>query len=383
MVGFVGGYGHFEPIVPLARALRRHGHEVHVSAKPAMRAAVLAHGFGFVPTGDDVGSSMTDRLPLQPYDGAREELVLVFGFADRLARNRAAGMLRLIDELRPDLVVCDEVDFGSIFAAEQRGVPVVVVGVLAAGGFLRAELVAEPLARLRSDLGLLPTPDADALPSGARFLAPMPPSVRDPAFGWPANTVNTRPAVIDPDAPSATAPRWLEAIEGSPLVHIGLGTEFNREAGDLFARAIEGVRDVSAAVVVTVGPGVDPAELGPQPAQVSVVQTVPYSVLLPRCDLVVTNGGSGTVVAALAHGVPLAVLPMGADHMHNARRVADLGVAAVLDAVRSDAGAIEAAVRRLLDDRAGRARAASIAAECAALPAVADLIPAIESLARC
>jgi UDP:flavonoid glycosyltransferase YjiC (YdhE family) len=78
--------------------------------------------------------------------------------------------------------------------------------------------------------------------------------------------------------------------------------------------------------VLTVGGAVDPAGLGPQPAHVHVERNVPQSLLLPRCDLVVCQGGSGTVVAALAHGLPLVVIPPGVDQPANAERVAALGM---------------------------------------------------------
>ena len=57
----------------------------------------------------------------------------------------------------------------------------------------------------------------------------------------------------------------------------------------------------------------------------------------PALRLVVSHGGSGSVVGALAHGLPMVLLPLGADQPQNARRCAELGVARVLDAVRGDA----------------------------------------------
>jgi UDP:flavonoid glycosyltransferase YjiC (YdhE family) len=50
-----------------------------------------------------------------------------------------------------------------------------------------------------------------------------------------------------------------------------------------------------------------------------------HDELFPRCDAVVTHGGLGTVLRALAHGVPLVMLPLGRDQLVNADRIAQLG----------------------------------------------------------
>ena len=65
---------------------------------------------------------------------------------------------------------------------------------------------------------------------------------------------------------------------------------------------------------------------------------LPHSAVLPRCDVVVSHGGSGTVIGALAAGLPSVVLPMGADQPLNAARCEALGVGVALDAVRVTPG---------------------------------------------
>jgi UDP:flavonoid glycosyltransferase YjiC (YdhE family) len=39
---------------------------------------------------------------------------------------------------------------------------------------------------------------------------------------------------------------------------------------------------------------------------------------------VVSHGGGGTILAALSRGLPLVLLPQGADQFHNAERVAEV-----------------------------------------------------------
>ena len=80
--------------------------------------------------------------------------------------------------------------------------------------------------------------------------------------------------------------------------------------------------------------------------------------LLPECALVVSHGGLGTVLRALAHGVPLLILPLGRDQAFNASRVEALGagIALPLDASPQR---IHAALGALGSDASFRAAAVS------------------------
>ena len=57
--------------------------------------------------------------------------------------------------------------------------------------------------------------------------------------------------------------------------------------------------------------------LGSLPGNVHVSRVIPQSLLLPRCSAVVSHGGSGTLLAALAHGLPQVCLPQAADQLRH------------------------------------------------------------------
>ena len=107
---------------------------------------------------------------------------------------------------------------------------------------------------------------------------------------------------------------------------------------------------------------------------------VPQSLLLPHCDLVVNHGGSGSVIGALAHGLPLVVLPMGADQLPNAQRCEQLGVGVVLDAVRVTPRSVRDATSALLSDAHAREAAERIRDEIASLPGPEAAVPMLEQL---
>ena len=80
---------------------------------------------------------------------------------------------------------------------------------------------------------------------------------------------------------------------------------------------------------------------------------------MPRCDVVVCHAGHGTVVRALASGVPLVGCPAAGDMGENASRIAWAGVGVPLPRRLVTARGVRLAVQRVLSDEgfADRARA--------------------------
>jgi UDP:flavonoid glycosyltransferase YjiC (YdhE family) len=263
--------------------------------------------------------------------------------------------------------------------AERLALPYATALVVAAGSFVRPDLVAEPLNEVRAEHGLPPDPDL-AMPSRHLVLSPFPPRYRDPAFPLPATAHTLRFRWRDA-ARSHSAPPWITRLEPAPTLYFTLGTIYNMESGDLFQRALEGLRDLPINLIVTVGRDIDPAEFGPQPANVHIERYIPQAMLLPHCQLVVSHGGSGSVMSALAHGLPMVVIPMGADQPLNAARCEALGVARVLDAVTATPRAVREVVSRVLEDAALRQAAERMRDEIAALPGPEHAIVLLERLA--
>ena len=380
LFAFVGGRGHFEPLVPIARATVVAGHTVAFTCGWSSLAAVEAAGFEAIPTtpARPEAGGPPERRPLLEVDTAREERDLRELFARDGARSRAAAMLALAPDWQPDVIVCDEVDFGSMIAAEQLGIPYASVIVLAAGGMLRPDVVGEALDEVRAEHGLAPDPSLAAL---SRYLvfSPAPPTFRDPAAPLPAtarpvNVFSPDPAAARPDRP------WPATRPEAPAVYATLGTIFNLESGDLFQRVLAGLRDHPGDVVLTVGSELDPREFGEQPAHVHIERFVPQAAVLPYVDVVVSHGGSGSVLGALAHGRPMVLVAMGADQPWNAARCAALGVARVLDPVRATPDDVRDAVRTVLADPSYREAAEGLRDEMRLMPEPAAAVPALEHL---
>jgi UDP:flavonoid glycosyltransferase YjiC (YdhE family) len=100
---------------------------------------------------------------------------------------------------------------------------------------------------------------------------------------------------------------------------------------------------------------------------------VPLDLVLDRCALAVIHGGAGTTLAALGRGVPLVVIPQGADQYINAERAVTAGAAVSISPSDFTPDALWSTVLRVLGDRAFAAGAARIRDEIAAMPSAAQV----------
>ena len=360
VAAFVGGWGHAEPLLAVARLAAAMGHEVTFAGQEAIVPRLAALGYRTETVGPV--TLATTRLPLLPVDRDGERRVLADHFVARYGRQRVESLPPVFERAGATMVVCDEVDVGAVVAAERAGLPCVTVNVLASGRMATPAVVGAAWAGLRAAAGL--GPDARPRPlrrrPRRRPRAPVVPRSR-PTPAGPHRFV--RPGVLD----------GAGAEPPSRRVYATLGTIFNLESGDLVERLIAAAGLIEAEVLVTIGPYLDRADLPAAAPRVRVEQFVPQDEVLPGAGAVVCHGGSGTLVAALALGVPVVVLPMGADQPDNADRVAELGVGIVLDPLTATPADIAAATTTVLDDGRYRAAASALAREAAAQPPLAEV----------
>ena len=126
--------------------------------------------------------------------------------------------------------------------------------------------------------------------------------------------------------------------------------------------------------MITTGLAVEPQEIQ-APPNVEVVQAAPHRQVLAEASVVVTHAGHGTVLKALAAGVPLVCVPMGRDQKDNTVRVIRFG-AGVRISKKATPNQIAAAVSKILENpnyaSAARRFAAVLAWEAANVPSAAD-----------
>jgi MGT family glycosyltransferase len=188
-----------------------------------------------------------------------------------------------------------------------------------------------------------------------------------------------RPSVGETASPDELPLQFLE-LPRRPLVYVTLGTVFNDP--DLVCSVLDAIQDLPISIAVTTGPGMDPSVLGPRPANVAAAPFVPQALVMPRASAVVSHTGSGTMLGALASGLPQVCLPRGADQFANAERVRSIGAGVRLLPDELTPERLRAAVTSILDDPAYRDVATAMQAQIAAMPAAVDVLDDLVALAR-
>ena len=380
---FTSNASHFYPLAQIASAVRRAGHDVAFAGSPSMvrlveEAGFLAFPAGIYRDGGPEETALADALRTLPTMAEREARVQRDAFAGFRARRKVPDILNVCETWGPDLLVRDEMDFGSCVAAERLGLPHAVVRILAAGTTVQREVIAGPLALLREEHGL--PPDSDLTMLGRYLvLSPFPPSFRDPT-AWASDMAHSIRPLTHVHSEDERLPPWISALPERPTIHFSLGTTWNAYRTDIFKPVLDGLGAVPCNAIVTVGRDLDPAQFGPLPSNIAVERFIPLSLLLPFCDLVVSSGGSGTIMSTLAHGLPLVLLPLGADQPQNADRCVALGVARRLDAETLTPQVVRDAILDVLADERYRANAERLRDEIQSLPGIEHAVALLERL---
>ena len=211
------------------------------------------------------------------------------------------------------------------------------------------------------------------------------PSVRELDYDrhdLPASVQYVGPCVWNKPS-EAPSPAWFSSVPTDrPWVHVTEGTAHYQDPFVLRAAA-RGLADLSAEVIMTTGPQRDPAalDLGPIAPNIRVEQWVSHSDLLPRCSVLVTTGGAGTVLTSLQLGVPLIIVPTHWDKPDNAQRVVEAGAGLRLTPRRCTPAGLRAAVERVVNEPSFRENAQLIAGIMADHPGPAGAAELLESLA--
>ncbi|WCS27387.1 glycosyltransferase [Methylobacterium sp. NMS14P] len=383
-----GTTGNLSPVLTAARQLRRAGHRPRVMADPAMCGEVEAAGFPFVgwrraPTGLDADPADFSDLA----DWLRRTMFAPAGAY-------AADTLDEIRRLPTDAVLSLDLLPGCTLAAEAADLPFAVLsphvsirplpGIPpAASGLTPPRTEAErdavdaataaivsameqgrpALNAARRAFGLPPVASAFAhFDRADRVLLAVSRAFDFDTQALPANYRYIGPLLDEPGWSRGALTAWPGARRPRILVAGSTGAQ---NQTDLLRRVARAVGSVEAETVVTTGPNVGAGALD-APAAVRVVAAASHDALMARADLVVCQGGHGTVSRALLHGVPLLVIPLARDQADNAARVALRGAGLRLPAGAGEAE-IAAAARRVLAEpgfrRAAEALGAAVRAD--------------------
>jgi UDP:flavonoid glycosyltransferase YjiC (YdhE family) len=373
------GYGHFHPLVPMARALMQAGHVVAFATGASFQQAVEDNGFKCFRTAGDF--SVIGPKAAAAADAPLEERLAFMAelFVNQLGRHALPDLIQIAQSFSPQLIVRDSVEFAGCVAAEHLGLPHASIQVGAGvTAQLRSRVVTQKLEELRKLVGLPPDPGAEMV---YRYLhlSFIPPRYHKDPKALPQTAHSLRPVLFDQSGREGL-PGWASQLGGKKVVYVTLGTVFNK-VFEPFIALTSALRDEPIELIVTVGRDIDPVRLGAQPDNVHIERYIPQTLILPKCDVAVVHGGWGSMLAALCHGLPMLIVPIAADQPINAARCSELGVAKVLKPTELAPEAVRAAVRSLLTEPSYRTEAQRFQAEAQALPGIAHAVALLERLA--
>ena len=387
--------GGVEAVQTVVRRAAARGHQVRVLGTEGLRSRFSSAGADFrayrYAPDNDCRSAATDlvreweaRTPLGVFARVRDRVM--FGPAREFCRD----VIEELDREPADVVVVDTLIPSALSGAEAAGCPSVLLmhgpylmprpdapppgtGFMPARGPLgrwRDRAAAALIARVfrtalpalnqaRAELGLPPVRGlADVMSAASRVLV-----CTSPGYDFAAGAVPVNVRYVGPQLDDASAGTWDDP-GGSPLVLVGLSSTVMSHEEELLQRAAEALGQLPVRGLVTTGPAVNPAAIR-APANVSVRRWVRHADVLPYCSAVLTHGGHGTVMKALAAGVPLVVAPLGRDQPDNAARVVHAG-AGLWVSKKAGVPALRDAIARTLDEPRYRAAARRVAATLAA-----------------
>lgn len=336
------GGGNVPPALAIAEELANRGARVRFLGHEGQCAAIEGAGFAFEAFRHaKPWAVLAPRGPLAP-------LAFLGVFSDR---GMGRDLVESLEREPADRVVVDGLLIGALDGASRAGIPVMILVHTLRDVMVRA-LTGGPLALLMRLRGLDP----------ARLY-------REAEGELVVTLESLDPAAADVgDSVHYTGPLLPEVEEARadatpPTILASLSTTYIQGQREVLQAILDAVAEMDVRAIVTTGPAVDPADLR-APANAEVHRFVPHRELMPAASLVIGHGGHATTMLALAHGLPLLVIPMNLifDQPVIGRILAERGAGLTLPKA-AGAARIRDAIAQLLASEQHRSAARGLGAE--------------------
>jgi MGT family glycosyltransferase len=417
--------GHLNPLLALAHTLLEAGHEILGLSASTMRERITNVGAAFraFPGGAAFDPSMREVLfpewKTLPAGPERLRFALKHVYVDAI-QPQHEGLQQALREFPADVIIGDNLFWGvlpTLLGPRERRPAVIVCGVVplhcqrddgaphfaglapATSDAQREKYTAmneasdreiyDPVKRHLNTrlvgIGVEPlsTHLLDAvvtLPDA--YLQLTVPDFEFPRRNLPASVhfIGT-PPLIPHQAP---LPPWAHELDGSrKVVLVTQGTLSNFDFRQLVAPTLAALADQpDLLVLVTTGGRSLDTVPGVVPSNARLATYLPFEWVLPKVDVLVTNGGYGTVNLALSHGVPLVTAGLTEDKADVGARVAWSKVGIDLATNNPTSQALQRAVRSILDNPHYRARASSLAKVYTEIDTRSALMRILDRVAR-
>ncbi|MFB6340196.1 nucleotide disphospho-sugar-binding domain-containing protein [Saccharicrinis sp. FJH62] len=405
----IDGGGNVPPTFGVIKKLIQRGHSVNVLAEPCLERAVKAMKCNFIPFTDYFIKKDRKEDFLRDHSATLFKNPIfervIFGPAETVidqtitvARRQAVNVLMVDILLFPALIAGEFLDIPKMLIFHMPEYmpgpnrPPGNMGLKPGTGILtkmRDRILGKlmiskfnefkpSLNKIRSGLGLpllnntidlLNMADMRIIQTLKSFDVPI-----DPA---PENVRYAGPVLDDPDWTQSE--KWeypWDKKEKSPLIVISFSSTFQNQLVAV-QNCISALKDLPVKGLVTLGLAMENFNFD-VPENVKLVNSVQHSQVFPHADIVITHAGHGTVMRALANGVPLICLPMGRDQKDNAIKIEMKGCGIKLSS-ESKPYKIKKAIERILNDPDFKINAVKIQKEILENPGMDAVLLEIEN----
>jgi len=414
-----GAYGPTNNCVGIGQVLRERGHRVVFVIEESFAGSLEAQGFeerlmrlGPAPeTEEEPGQFWKDFIRETAPVFRKPTLDQLSEFIEPTFRALCDGaryvddrLAEILDELRPDVVVEDNVVcFPAILASGRPWARIVSCNPLELkdpalaptfSGYAAADRSGWDAYRDEYDRVLAPLHEEFSSFCVERGAPALPDGELIHESAWLNFTLY--PAEVDYERTQPLAPTWHrldtcvrrsdatfelpEALADGDgaLVYLSLGSLGSADV-ELMRRLVEVLADAPHRFIVSKGPQHTEFELADN---MWGEEFLPQPAILPQVDLVVTHGGNNTTTECFHFGKPMVALPIFWDQHDNAQRVHETGFGVRLPTYHFEASDLLGAVDGLLADGDLRSRLAAVSARVQASPGTVKAAGLLERLAR-
>ena len=407
--------GHLNPLLGLARILVKHGHEVLIQTGNTFKQTVKSSGIPFVPLLLDADVEPAQFFAKHPEIHGKKpfewfEFAIENFFLPQLPA-QAAGLEMALHDFPADLILTESMFYGTLpllLDKRQNRPAIVHTGITVLDLFSgktmpptpgasaeelekargeRERMVLRPLQaafdKTLAKLGCRPLPCPvlecmSTLPD--LYLHPSIQSLQYPGHSSSSSKVRYI-GNIPPTPGQHPLPGWWQTLDKTKrLVLVTQGTVANWNLGQVIGPALQGLsQEKDLLVLVTTG-GKSAEDIPVDiPANARIAPFLPYEQVLPKIDLLITNGGYGSVNMALAQGVPIVSAGLTEDKLEVSANLQWSGGGIDLRTKEPSPGAVRTAARRILDNSVYRDRAKELAQEFASHNIEAELLALVQA----
>ena len=374
------GTGHLNPMTALAHSLQLRGHQVVIFGIPDTEAAVRGAGIDFHPIGArDYPIGTLKRLDQQL---AQLQGIAALRFTLKRIRSSMQVLFRdgpgAVCTTQVEALLVDEAEFaGNV--AELLGLPWISLALIpplladdrfppfwfgwAAGQDSLSRLrnrvarhlllsMAAPIFtdvnQQRREWGLKPYARPEEGLSKLAQITQLPAALEFKINGkMPVGLYYAGPFLRTKQRLVVDFP-W-DRLDSRPLIYASLGTLQNGSEA-IFKKIAEACASLDVQLLISLGGGLDPTELGTLVGDPLVVRFAPQLDILKRAALVITHAGLNTVLESLSEAVPLVAIPLGNDQPGVAARLKARGACVVVSRHRLSSARLRHAVVLVLQD---------------------------------